>query len=404
METLHIGIDWSEEKHDVCLINERGAILAEFVIEQTPDGYQQLCQEIDRFGIAPPHCQIALETAHNLLIDFLSCRHYVLFVIAPNTVAGSRGRFSSSGRRNDRSDAHLLADMLRTDRQRFIAWQADGEQVSRMKVALRLIDQLTQSITRYSNRLRAVLLRAYPLAVGLFGDLTTQIGLQFLIQYPSQPAAQALAYDTWDTFCRQQAYSHPRLIPRHFAHLQQDVPAPDDITCLAHQDVIPVLATLLLALVQQKRCAIRKVQQCFVTHPDQHIFASLPGAGDLLAPKLLVMFGDHRARFPAPVAIQSLAGTCPITVQTGKRKSVLFRRACNHEFRHAAQSFARSSLSHSAWAKTYFALAKTRGLTDSHAYRCLANRWLAIIWTLWQREQPYDEAYHLQQVRRHRRP
>jgi len=41
--------------------------------------------------------------------------------------------------------------------------------------------------------------------------------------------------------------------------------------------------------------------------------------------------------------------------------------------------------------------------SKSHAYRCLANRWLGIIWKLWQTGQVYDEAYHLQQINEHRR-
>ena len=202
METLYIGIDWSEDKHDVCILNEAGAILKEFTIAQTPQGQAVLEKEIASFGLKAEQCLVGLETASNLVMDFLESRPYTPYVIAPNQVASSRGRFSSSGRRNDRSDAHLLADMLRTDRHRFAPWQADGVKVNQMKTSLRLIDDLTQSITRYSNRLRAALLRAYPLALGLFNDLTTQIGLQFLIDYPLQTAAQQLTYADFAAFCR----------------------------------------------------------------------------------------------------------------------------------------------------------------------------------------------------------
>jgi transposase len=403
MDTLYIGIDWSEEKHDVCILNHKGAILKEFTIPQTPKGHTTLEREIASFGVDAEHCLVGLETAHNLMMDFLESRLYTPHVIAPNQVASSRGRFSSSGRRNDRSDAHLLADMLRTDRHRFAPWRADGVIVNQMKAGLRLIDDLTQSITRYSNRLRAVLLRAYPLALGLFNDLTAQIALQFLIAYPRQTEAQQLTYADLAAFCRRQRYSHPQMIPKRYAHLQREVPQPAAVTVLAFEPHISVLATLLLSLVQQKRQTIRRVQQLFSTHPDQHIFASLPGAGELLAPKLLVMFGDHRERFPNATAIQTLAGTCPVTIQSGKKRIVKFRRGCNHEYRHTAQLLAITSTQQSTWAATYFGRAKARGLNDSHAYRCLANRWLAIIWTIWQRGQAYDETYHLQQVHRYRR-
>jgi transposase len=402
MDTLYIGIDWSEVKHDVCILNNVGAILKEFSIAQTPQGQKRLAQEIESFAIASDHCLVGLETSNNLVMDFLESKPYVTYVIAPNQVASSRGRFSSSGRRNDRSDAHLLADMLRTDRHRFAPWQADGLSVSQMRSNLRLIDDLTQSITRFSNRLRAALLRTYPLVVGLFNDITTQIALQFLIEYPSQTLAQQLSHVDFAAFCQRHHYSHPNMITQRYAQLQRDVPQPTATAMLAYQEQIPILATLLLGFVQQKLQAIRRVQQLFLRHPDQRIFASLPGAGDLLAPKLLVMYGDQRARYPTPSAIQSLAGTCPVTIQSGKKKVIKFRRACNHEYRHTAQLYAVASVSQSTWAATYFRQAKARGLENSHAYRCLANRWLAIIWTIWQREQPYDEAYHLQEVNRHR--
>ncbi len=402
MDTLYIGIDWSEAKHDVCILNKTGAVLKEFTITQTANGHTRLEQEIKSFDMTADQCLIGLETSSNLVMDFLEPRPYTIYVIPPNQVASSRGRFSSSGRRNDRSDAHLLADMVRTDRHRFAPWRADGLTVNQMRTSLRLIDDLTQSITRYSNRLRAALLRAYPLAVTLFSDITTQIALQFLIEHPHQKAAQQTTYNDFAAFCRRQRYSHPQMIAQRYAHLQRDVPQPSTNAILAYQEQIPVLATLLLSFVQQKRQAIRRVQQLFAMHPDQPIFASLPGAGELLAPQLLVMFGDHRERFPSPAAIQSLAGTCPVTIQSGKKNVIKFRRGCNHEYRHTAQLFAIASIQQSTWAATYFSLAKGRGLANSHAYRCLANRWLAIIWTIWQRRQPYDETYHLQQVRRHR--
>jgi len=67
------------------------------------------------------------------------------------------------------------------------------------------------------------------------------------------------------------------------------------------------------------------------------IFKSLPSTGDLLAPGLLVKFGDHRERFPTAGEVQALASTCPVTTwRCSKRKLVKFRLGCNREFRHFA--------------------------------------------------------------------
>jgi len=402
MESIYIGIDWSEGKHDICLLNKQGAILQEFVIEQSAAGYATLFEKISQFQVEPTTCFIAIETAYNLLLDFLLAKQYTVFVLPPNMVASNRSRFSSSGRRNDRSDARLIADICRTDQQRLTPWQKDGRQINQMKALLRLIDDLTQSTTRYGNRLRSILLRAYPVAQELFHDLTTQIALQFLIAYPTQSQAQALSLAEFSRFCQQHRYSHPQRVAQRFAHLQQERSVPDAAVQQAEEAAIAGLATCLLTFVQQKRQAIKQVQALFAQHPDQAIFASVPGAGELLAPKLLVMFGTHRSRYARPADIQALAGTCPITVQSGKKKVVRFRRGCNYEFRHTAHSLAVTSVKQSTWAATYFQQARERGLSKSQAYRCLANRWLVIIWTLWQRHETYDESYHMQQVQRQR--
>jgi len=115
------------------------------------------------------------------------------------------------------------------------------------------------------------------------------------------------------------------------------------------------------------------------------------------------MFGHHRDRFPTPQAIRSLVGTCPATDQSGQERRIFFRKACNRPHRNTSQQFAKESVKQADWAATYFAQSRARGHSKSHAYRCLANRWLGIIWKLWQTHQLYDKAWHLQQIDKHRK-
>jgi transposase len=150
-------------------------------------------------------------------------------------------------------------------------------------------------------------------------------------------------------------------------------------------------------LIQAKKRALKELRVLFEAHPDYLVFNSLPGAGDLLAPALLAKFGDDRRRFPTPASVQALAGTCPVTEASGKWKVIKFRFACDREFRHTAQQWARCSLKQSVWANAYYEQVRPHCRSKSHAYRCLANRWLAIAWKLWQSREPYDEAYHLHQ-------
>ena len=156
-------------------------------------------------------------------------------------------------------------------------------------------------------------------------------------------------------------------------------------------------AEAALALVQAKSNALKELQGLFEQHSLAPIFASLPGAGAYLAPALLAKVGEDPARFPSPMSLQALAGTCPVTDTSGKRRRIFFRRSCDHEFRTIVQLWAKTSLSESPWAQMYFQQVRPRCKSNNHAYRCLANRWLTVLWTLWQTRSPYDENRHLRE-------
>ena len=238
--------------------------------------------------------------------------------------------------------------------------------------------------------------RYYPAAITVFSELTAQIELAFIVAYPTPQAAAQLTWAEFQAFAAQRRHPHQKL-PAAFARLQHPQPEADADTVATFQAEAVQLAQLLLPLVQAKQTQIHQLTRLFKQHPDAVIFDSLPGAGEILAPGLLVKFGDDRHRFLDAASVQALAGTCPVTDSSGKRHVVRFRKACDHEFRTITQQWAKASLTRSPWAQAYWQEMRPHCRSDSAAYRRLANRWLAILWKLWQTRQPYDEEYHLQQ-------
>jgi transposase len=396
--SVYIGIDWSEDKHDVVFLDEKGTIMAQLQMSHSPEGMLNLEKTRDHIGVSVSECWVGLETAHNLLIDYLWSRGYPqVYVIPPSVIKSCRGRYGSSGARTDVSDGRLIADVVRTDRRRLQRWQPDRVETRQIGAKLSLINHLGRNSVRLSNRLRAVLLRYYPAAVDLFSSLTVPTALYFLQSYPTPQSAAELTFAQFEAFARQHGHRRSKNLTQSFAHLQQPYPLATAETILVYQDEVPLLADLLLSTVMAKKQALADLKHLFSHHPDHHIFASLPGAGDLLAPALLAKFGDDRQRFPSPDGLQALAGTCPVTDQSGKRKIVKFRKACDRQFRHIVQQWARHSLHSSVWANAYWQQVRPRCRSDNQAYRILANRWLAIAWKLWQSQQPYDQDFHLQQ-------
>ena len=302
---VYTGIDWSESKHDIVFMNQAGAAIAQLTVPHTLEGFLKLDAARATLGVSPGECVVGLETAHNLLIDFLWSRQYAhIFVIPPSVVKGNRTRFGQSGARTDLSDALLLAEVLRTDRGRLQPWFPDTLLTRQIRAKVGWCAYLTHDIVRASNRLRAVLLRYYPAALQMFSSLRTQIALTFIQVYPTPQVAGALTFDQFRAFAAGQGYKREAKLRTYFNCLHGSHPPPASETVLVYQEEAVQLAALLQSLVQTKEREKRALKVLFDQHPDAPIFDSLPGAGELLAPSLLAKFGDDRERFPSPASVE----------------------------------------------------------------------------------------------------
>ena len=393
---VYIGIDWSHKKHDVRILNLAGITLAEFSILHSSEGFAYLVDQIRNLGTSPEDCFIAIECTYTLLIDFLWANGFWnIWVAPPNRVKAERKTYTSSGAKSDPGDAEIIANMVRTKRQLLQPWAPGTPLLRQIQVQVRHIGHLTQDIVRQTNRLRDVLLRYYPAAVSLFSALDTQISLHFLRNFPTPQEASALTWDAFRQFVMSHRYPRPNQLAARFAHLQQPHLQGDLVTAAMFRHITVQTADATLGLVLAKQHALRDLQALYRQHPLVHIFESLPGAGQYLAPALLAKFGEDTSRFSSLAEVQILAGTCPVTETSGKRRRVFFRRSCDHEFRTIMQQWARCSTFESPWAQMYFRKVRPQCDSENHAYRCLANRWLAVLWKLWKTNSPYDEDHHL---------
>lgn len=394
--TVYIGIDWSENKHDVCFENEAGEVLLSIVIEHSPKGFKELDQARQRQGVTAKECVVGIETSHTVLMDYLIEQGYEqIYVLPPNAVKSAQGRFRQSGAKSDAKDGRLIADMLRTDRGRYHAWIADSSLTRQIRATIRLVDFLTKQIWQTGNRLRATLLRYYPVALEIFSALDSPISLAWIEQYPTPVEACAVSLEEFKAFARQHRHSQPKKWAACYARLQQShVVAAQEVVEVYAQEA-KLLAHLMSEMVQAKTRLLVDLHKKYIQHPDYAIYHSLPAAGDYLEPALLAMLGDDRQRFPTPETLQTLAGTCPVTKQSGKSRIVTFRCACDHEFRQIVQQWAMLSIQDSPWAAMYYQSVRPHCSSENEAYRKLGNRWLEVLWRLWQDKQPYDEQKHL---------
>ncbi len=400
---VYLGIDWSTKSHAVTFINEKGARIAQETILHTAKGFARLDEIRASLDVSAPECIVGMESSHTLLIDWLWSHGYEqVYVIPPRMTASRQASYSQSGARTDSHDAYLIANLLRTDLHLLHPWRPDSACIQALRTQVSLRMQLVAERVREQNRLDEILNRYYPAFLNAF-SLDTDVGLAFLQRYPTPQAAERLTWGEFEEFARTQRYASRYRVPA-FAAIQALQPtALPEIVAISQQRAL-VLARRLMGTRTLIKETEKAIHALYVAHPDYSIYDSLPGAGHVLAPALLSKLGDDRARFPTPGTLQAFAGTAPVTEQSGQRRIVRFRQACDKEFRTIVQAWAKASLEKSPWAIAYFTQARTLGHSTARAQRGLANRWLAILWKLWQSNQPYDQALHLQRVKARSRP
>jgi transposase len=402
---VYIGIDWSEKKHDVCFVNEQGEVIQAVEIAHSPEGFVKLNKAREQSGVGAGECLVGVETSHNILIDYLLEQGYgQIYVLPPNAVKSAQGRYRQSGAKSDRSDARLIADMLRVDREKYHAWVPDSQLTRQIRARVSLIGYLNKQIWQSGNRLRAALLRYYPSALEVFSSLDSPISLAWIIAYPTPAAAQGVSYEAFQAFVKGQHHTQPKKWAGCYARLKVErATASAEITEVYAKEAV-LLAELMKEMVQNKTRLLNELQKAYGEHPDYAIYHSLPAAGEYLEPALLAKLGDDRGRYPSAETVQALAGTCPVTKQSGKSRVVTFRRACDHEFRQIVQQWAKLSIQKSPWAAGYYEMVRPHCSSENEAYRKLGNRWLEVLWKLWQTRERYDEEKHLRAQARRGQP
>ena len=159
------GIDWSQDHHNLCIRNGKGAIVSHIEFKHTLKGFQRFDDERRKLGVPPSECLVAIETAYNLLVDFLLDRGYLVYLIPPQATPGYRNRHRSSGAHTDDSDAALLSSILLTDLDSHRRLKPNSALTLQILAQIRLIEVLRRSIQRQTNQLRALLFRIYPQAL-----------------------------------------------------------------------------------------------------------------------------------------------------------------------------------------------------------------------------------------------
>jgi transposase len=388
------GIDWGGITHAVCVVDEQGRVAARFEAAHSAAGLAELRRGLARCG-DPAALPIAIERPSGLLVDALAEAGHPVVPIHPNAVKAARPRYRASGAKSDGGDAYLLADLLRTDGHRFPPLRPQSDEVRALRALVRGRDDLVAARVALANQLRALLDRYWPGAAGVFADLDSPIALAFVRRYPTPDSAARLGEKRLAAFLAQHGYCGRRSAAELLARLRG---APAGLAGEAEEEASGELAGALAAALERIVAEIARltarIQHAVAALPEGRIVMSFPRAGRVCAAQITAELGSVRERFPSPDALAMEAGVAPVTKQSGKSRSVVFRRACNRRLRAAVTCFADNSRHASDWAADVYRRARARGCDHPHAVRVLARAWIRVLWKAWQDRRAYDANTH----------
>ena len=384
------GIDWARDDHAVAIIDRDAQVRYRGVAEHSARGLKDLIAVLARHGVA----EVAIERADGPLVEALLAAGLTVVVIHPHRIKSLRCRYGSAGNKDDRFDAFVLADTLRTDRARLRPLAPESPQTTALRTLCRARRDLVAHRVAVANQLRAHLDRVYPGPVGLFDALDSPISLTFLTRFDCQDRADWLSptrLGAWLACVGYKGHTDPAVLYRRLTARPRGLSAAQGA---AYTPITAALVATLKTLVLQIAELSSQISRALAAHPDAPIFTSLPRSGTVRAARLLAEIGDCRGRFPTADALACLAGVAPSTRQSGKMRSVGFRWACNRELRDALCDFANDSRHANPWAADLYNRARARGHDHPHATRILARAWIHVIWQCWQTNTPYNPSQH----------
>lgn len=387
---LTCGIDWARDDHAVAIIDTDARVVYRGVIEHSARGLKHLIAVVTHHGVE----EVAIERPDGPVVEALLGAELTVVVVNPNQLKNLRSRYGSAGNKDDRFDAFVLADTLRTDRARLHPLIPDSAATTALRALCRARKDLVIHRVRVANQLRAHLNRVYPAPVGLFEALDSPISLTFLSRFDCQERADWLTpkrLGTWLASVGYKGRTAPAVLHARLNSRPRGLTGPDAV---AYVGITTALVATLNNLVAQIAQLSDQIGQQLAAHADAPIFTSLPRSGTVRAARLLTEIGDCRGRFPTSDALACLAGVAPSTRQSGKMRSVGFRWACDKQLRDAICDFANDSRHANPWAANLYNRARARGHDHPHATRILARAWLHVIWHCWQTNTPYDPTRH----------
>jgi len=160
---LLVGVDWSTTSHQVCELDPEGTVLRELAVEHRAQDIATFVDELIEAAQGRAHrIAVGIERPRGALVETFLERGLHVYSLNPKQLDRFRDRHTVAGAKDDRLDAYVLADALRTDRHRFRQVDVDHPLVIQIRELSRANEDLREELNRLTNRFRDQVHRCAP--------------------------------------------------------------------------------------------------------------------------------------------------------------------------------------------------------------------------------------------------
>jgi transposase len=390
---IFVGNDWAEDHHDVEVMDDAGRVLARRRLAEGVAGVGMLHALIAEHATDPAEVVVGIETDRGLWVASLVAAGYEVYAINPLAVARYRDRHNLAGAKSDTGDAHVLADLVRTDRHQHRPIAGDSAEVLGAKVLARAHQRLIWDRTRQTNRLRSALREFFPAALVAFEDLDHPDALAVLGRASTPATAARLSVTAIGAALRKagrqrNVETKAKAIQVALRSEQLAFPA---VLAAAYGAQVRAAVAVIAEMNRQIAALEAELAANFDAHPDAEIIRSQPGLGPVLGARVLGEFGDDPNRYQDARARRNYAGTSPLTKASGKKRAVVARFVRNRHLADACYQWAFCALSTSPGARAFYDQHRANNETHDQALRVLSNRLVGILDGCLRSRTRYDE-------------
>jgi len=391
-----VAIDWADQKHYWSLQVAGSNRIERGELDNTPEAIEVWVTELHlRFGEQP--LALALEQRRGALVAMLSkYGQLYLYPVHPLTLAKYREAWNPSRSKDDPKDADLLLEIICQHRGRLRRLDPDTIDLRRLQFQVENRRKLVDQRTAIANRLTDLLKLYYPQVLVWFKDVASPLVGDLLSHWPSLQELQKARPATLQKFFHQHNCRDQQTIQQRIEQIGRAIRATDDEAII---DSARFLALVYVRQIAGLRAAIGELDKLIhglaQQQPDWEIFDSLPGAGEVLAPRLMAALGSRRERFESAVELQCFSGIAPVKEASGNTQWVHMRWACPKFLRQSFHEWAGCSIPYCGWAKAYYEEQRSRNKSHHTAVRALAFKWMRILYRCWKDRQPYREDWYL---------